>query len=301
MFLEIKQENCRYNIKLFGIFKLSILKNFIRKEIKAMKKQFKYYSKNNIDITTYPKASGKLRKIQLLQLQSIKEIDRICRKNNIDYWLDFGTLLGAVRHKGFVPWDDDIDIGMPRQFYDKFMDIFNIENSNENLTVQYSRHDNNNWNCFIRVYFKNTYINLDIFPYDVYPGKLSHDRQRELSDFIKSERAKINIEVSKNDFSNTQLLEKIYALNAKILENQKLLVESENDLIWGSDFSHQWKHWCHNYNIFYPLKEIEFEGYKFYCPNQPELYLHDVYGDFMSYPKILHWHTLFHEETYDYL
>ena len=64
-----------------------------------------------------------LRKVQLLELKVLKEIKRVCTKHDIKYFLTGGTLIGAARHKGFVPWDDDIDIAMMRTEYDRFLKI----------------------------------------------------------------------------------------------------------------------------------------------------------------------------------
>lgn len=66
----------------------------------------------------------KLRPLQLMQLEILKMVDSICRENNINYSLYAGTLLGAVRHQGFIPWDDDLDICMERDEYDKFIRVW---------------------------------------------------------------------------------------------------------------------------------------------------------------------------------
>lgn len=74
---------------------------------------------------------GKLRKIQFALVQALSEVDRICTKHNIKYFLGGGTLLGAVRHHGFIPWDDDIDIMMLRPDYDKFCEAIKAEISED--------------------------------------------------------------------------------------------------------------------------------------------------------------------------
>lgn len=121
-----------------------------------------------------------LRKIQLHLLDSL---DAICKKHNLIYWLDFGTLLGAVRNGKFIPWDDDIDVSMSTDSYKKFLEIAQSELP-ENIFLQTPKTDPEYKQCFIKLRDNNsTFIELhekegmnyhqgifiDIFPVALYP------------------------------------------------------------------------------------------------------------------------------------
>ncbi len=73
---------------------------------------------------TYPETNISIGQVQDIEFSMLKEFDRICRKHNIPYQIFGGTLLGAVRHKGFIPWDDDIDIMMPRPDYKRLLNEY---------------------------------------------------------------------------------------------------------------------------------------------------------------------------------
>lgn len=109
----------------------------------------------NNDITKLPKAKGNLRLIQRSSIAILKRFDEIAKKHNIKYWLDWGTLLGAVRHGGFIPWDDDIDICMEKEEYDKFLPILNEEFSGNGFEVKTTE--------ITRLFYKDTPTQVDIF------------------------------------------------------------------------------------------------------------------------------------------
>lgn len=127
-----------------------------------------------------------LRKVQLLELKVLKEIKRVCAKHDIKYFLTGGTLIGAVRHKGFIPWDDDIDIAMMRSDYDRFIEIAPKELGPE-FSLLSIQHDPKIGTFFSKVVLNGTtYRNIqqpddaknfgflvDVLPYDnIYDNKL---------------------------------------------------------------------------------------------------------------------------------
>ncbi|MBQ8502795.1 MAG: LicD family protein [Clostridia bacterium] len=101
---------------------------------------------------------GKLERIKKIEMDIMREIDRICKENNITYFLVGGTLLGAVRHKGFIPWDDDIDIGMLREDYDKFREVCPSA-LKEHLSYQSYKQEPSSHYIFDKVRLKDTYFN----------------------------------------------------------------------------------------------------------------------------------------------
>lgn len=123
--------------------------------------------------------NGKLEYIRKMELELLHVVDRICRENSVQYFLSGGTMLGAVRHKGFIPWDDDIDIAMLRDDYERFKKAC-IENLPKKYTYQsYTNKDGYHY-FFDRITIKDTYfatkysdefdmlkgISMDIFVFD---------------------------------------------------------------------------------------------------------------------------------------
>ena len=113
-----------------------------------------------------------LKKLQETQLEILDEIVRICEKYGLHYFLMFGTLIGAIRHKGFIPWDDDLDIGMPRDDYDKFMEVAKTE-LDERFYLQNSDTEPRYWLSFANVRKNNTLFDeasLAKMPEDIHKG-----------------------------------------------------------------------------------------------------------------------------------
>ena len=263
------------SFRIFGI-KINCLKTSILIERKKIAKFYQSF-KNACDI---PKATGDLRLVQEAYCGFLKQFDEICHKNNIQYWMDFGTLIGAIRHKGFIPWDDDIDVSMPRRDYEKFIEKF--QNGFENYPDLKIEFENNKKNkCFIKLKDNNSQnLSLDIFPYDFYYCALDKEGKKNLSDKIESIRKrnkKFNtIEEIREDFANlTKNL---------ILENKESNCEKPA-IFMGIDFPHSHKNKVFDWEDIFPLQKVQFENIELSAPNNIESVLKGEFGDFMKIPK----------------
>lgn len=93
-----------------------------------------------------------IRELQLVQLRSLKKLDEICRRHDIRYWVAYGTLLGAIRHQGFIPWDDDLDIGIMREDYEKLCAVPAEEWDDGSILLTPESDDERHDKIFARVY-----------------------------------------------------------------------------------------------------------------------------------------------------
>lgn len=268
-------------LRLFGL-KIKFPKRAFAK--KRKESPYYYYKKNNIDITTIPPATGQIRDIQLANLALLKELDYVCKQNGLTYWLDGGTLLGAVRHKGFIPWDDDIDTAMLREDYEKIIEAFKKSSRNPDIFAGYVKSPTNTCQCIIKIQHKKCpHLFVDIFPWDNYGKRISKDEQIKETNKIKKIRKELQ---KQSDFSESK--ERILTRIHSSMENNVLTISNpdrEGDYVWGMDFNHGWKNWFTHYEVLHPLKTIRFEGINFPCLNDPDAFLTRLYGDYMAYPK----------------
>lgn len=269
-------------------FKIKIAKREIAKE--RQENVFYQYKKDKIDIAKVPPAQGLLRDIQRANLALLKELAYVCEKNNFKYILDAGTLLGAIRHTGFIPWDDDIDILMFREDYEKIVSTFKNTTRNSDIYAEYHRDKDTNSQYFIKIKHKKCpFLGVDIFPLDSYGKHLSLKEQliatNKICKILKHLKKEINPNIS-NKGTKTILTK---TMKEKILLSS---AKENGDFVYGVDFAHKLKNWFLDRDIVLPLRKIQFEDSEYTTVNKPKEFLKNIYGDYMKYPKkmkILHY------------
>ena len=246
-----------------------------------------------------------LKELQLYGLEILKEVDKFCRKNNIKYSLGEGTLLGAIRHKGFIPWDDDIDIYMTRDNFDKFITTFK---SNE-YRVEYFNTLKNYWLPFAKVrMLKETKFytpeiakisdftgpRIDILPLDYVPSLKSKEQDKQ---------------GKKVKFWKTILRNKCYPIGKKKKFHYYLIVPFAKILPYKY-IVNRVEYWLKKYDnikcdyvvntsgdynvrketfpkyYFDELIETKFEDSKFFVSKYYDEVLTKIYGDYMTPPPV---------------
>lgn len=247
-----------------------------------------------------------LRKVQLVEIEILKEIYRICNKHNLRCFLWYGTLLGALRHDGFIPWDDDIDLAMPEEDYDQFIQFAKTE-MGKDFFLHSIETDKNYFPDFIRIRRNNTIYIPDVYRntnfihnglwIDVMP--LHYAR----SDSSLTEKAKFWIlrKVFRPLTAIKVLGVKKQSIFAKVCEKiaRKMNIytlQRMNDRVARSCKRENGKFYvCEGtsmnmHRYYYPVEYFgdgvmhTFEGLQCRIPNESDKLLRQVYGDYMQLP-----------------
>ncbi len=235
--------------------------------------------KISTDIRTLPKTESNLSLIQSGALCILSEFAQIMKENNISWWLDSGTLIGYVRHNGFIPWDDDVDIAMLRKDYEKLPNILKGDFEKKGFFFRVGE--------ITRLYFGDLRLWVDIFPMDT-GFQTTPLSGTELQSFIK----KIDKIKAKMVFDGLLWLKRESPVTSSYLEycrkeRIKLLGENECDkgfIFYGVETCAK-DRTLFKYEDIFPLRAVNFLGLTAYIPNNTEKYLYSMYGDFMCWPK----------------
>lgn len=245
-----------------------------------------------------------LKQLQKIELEMMIEFDRICRKHDIKYTIIGGTLIGAVRNGGFIPWDDDVDIAMTRPEYERFCKVVDDELDHERFYYQdMDRTPGYRWGygklrrkdtLFLREHQDHMPyeqgIFMDVFPHDYVPNtkflrtlnnlkcylirKLFWSEVGRIADKKRINRMVFNI-MSK---IHVDTIKKWY--HKLVSRNNRKTTGYMRSLMFptfGKDYGY-------NSEWFQPGEDIEFEGHMFQCMKGAKEYLAYSYGDYMQLP-----------------
>ncbi len=252
--------------------------------------------------------------LQQYELAILKNVHAVCVKNNLRYYLIGGTALGAVRHKGFIPWDPDIDIAMPREDYDKFIDISGNQLDSQYKCVTYRElknyipphavvYDRNTRleqrkKDYFRDELRPTGVYIDIMPLDVAPSdeksQIKHSKKIRLIRKVRSFKLfsfgkDRNFVIQTLRFSLKIVLSMVsmHWLNKKMDAEFRRYGNISRPEYWCSMASHySYQKQCMPIEIYGTPTLIQFEDDFFYAPEKVDDYLRRIYGYYMTLPPI---------------
>lgn len=246
-----------------------------------------------------------LEKLQATELEMLKQADLICKKHNLNYFLIAGTLLGAVRHKGFIPWDDDIDIALPREDYEKFLK-YAQEELPEEYSIQYEGTEEGYWFSYAKIrkngtvfeepmlknYNGNKGIFIDLFPLDYVPKSKSRMQKIQSQITIVTQELMVwkrfNVGVPNKKIK--EILFKILSIKqARYIQNKamKWYNKRKNCRYYvnlGSYYDVETE--TIPVDKYMPPAKLEFCGQEFSVPKDYDYVLKKIYGDYMKLPPV---------------
>lgn len=253
----------------------------------------------------YELSEKELRQLQMIQLEMLCEVDRICRKCNIRYNIIAGTLLGAVRHQGYIPWDDDADVALLRPEYERFREACEIELNQEKFYFQdHTNTEGYRWGygklrrkdtLFLREHQEDMPyeqgVFIDVFPLDNVPDNKLLRNWMNLRCFVlrKTMWAPIGIKASKN------ILQKyLYGVMSKLPYSfvygryDKLVntcAEIDSGWVRILTFPTPNKEYAYLKKWYENSEEILFERISFWGIKDYDEYLSFKFGDYMQLPE----------------
>ena len=247
-----------------------------------------------------------INQLKTIQLEIMDYFHKWCQENGVTYFITAGTLIGALRHKGFIPWDDDIDVVMMRADYEKMLLLYPNEGRYRLYSIE---KDKSCIYAYAKVYDSETLIiegdekdhpaigvNIDIFPLDnvtdnYEDGKKLKKRLRLLNDILGVKQLdRTNRGILKNITvfilrSISKLFSYSWIVKRIIKKSKKYIHNNDSRYIVNSVIYAKGEKEILEREWFKETIELEFEGRKYLAPAGADQYMHRLFGDYMKLPS----------------
>lgn len=235
-----------------------------------------------------------LRRQQLRMLEMLLELDRICRKHDIKYWLSSGTLIGAMRHKGFIPWDDDLDVEMMRDDYLRLLEVL-PEELPETMALQHHSTDANYFYYYAKLRDRRSHLE-ETNDYDrllkergIYIDVFPLEKQRRWIHILSEKTTGHMYKVwrtSKDDRRSMRQVRRIFSFNRRwVYPVLRCLCRMLGSHVITSGLGVPFHNPRYEQDIF-PLTTHDFEGHRLPVPHNADHLLRGIYGDYMQLPDL---------------